>query len=215
MQHKITCFLLTLFFHFGGNAQTNLKIGKGILMVQFEHLKQLDFYTDTLTKKPAKIIEIIHTIDEYSLRDKDSALRWFAPETAWLDYSFLHLRVEKSIGNWHQVFVNNESRTKMWIRKNPQLNYISWPAFMLNHVSSVNQLDTVALDIRLAPALQAKVLRKSTQQDCWEVLEIKGEWMKIQTHTKFECDITSPQIKNGWIRWRNKNKLLIYYSLTC
>lgn len=215
MPDKITLFLFILFFHFNGNAQTNLKLGSGILMVQYESLKQLDFYTDTLARKPTKIIEIIITQNESSLRDKDSALHWFAPETIWLDYGFFHLRVEKTTAHWYCVFVNNESGKRMWIRKKTQLKFASWSQFMLNHTSSVSQLDSAKLDIRIAPTLQASILRKSTKQECWEVLKVKGEWMQIRTHKFFDCDGSSSSIKSGWIRWKTKNKLLIYYSLTC
>ena len=71
------------------------------------------------------------------------------------------------------------------------------------------------LDIKVEPSDKAKTIKKIETKDCFEALEIKGDWMKVRTNEKLDCNESKKPIKIGWIKWKDNNRLTINFFLTC
>ena len=70
------------------------------------------------------------------------------------------------------------------------------------------------LGIKQTDNENSKTLKKMENEDCFEVLEAKGDWLKIRTHSVLDCSTSKRSIKSGWIKWQKDNKLTIQFGLT-
>ena len=51
--------------------------------------------------------------------------------------------------------------------------------------------------------------------DCFHVKQMKGDWIEITTSGLCsEEELTNGKLDSGWIKWREKGRLLIKYYLT-
>ena len=71
------------------------------------------------------------------------------------------------------------------------------------------------LEVKTEASEKSATIKKMEKKDCFEVLEVKGDWMKIRTNKGLECNESKRPVKLGWIRWRYKNRLMIGYALSC
>ncbi|ANE52320.1 hypothetical protein [Flavisolibacter tropicus] len=214
MKHFLSIlFFLAPLLAFG---QKNINLGLGVLKIDFYKKPTLYFYADTLQKTPAGTVSVIQDKQgEYLIKNSTQVASWFQPEGLWLDYSIFIIRLDTSIGKWHKVVVNNESGRTMWTKSEPIKQVVKWPAFLLKETTAIEKLTEFNLDVKLAPSDGAKTIKKMEQADCFEVLEIKGEWMRVRTNETLECNESKRPIKSGWIRWRYNNRMTIGYGLTC
>jgi hypothetical protein len=210
MIRLIILFVVLLpFVSFG---HSDLPLGVGVISVDFQKSPKLMFYQDTIVSSTPKVISIGRDKEgEYILRNEKQA-GWFKPEQFSLEYDIFIIRVDTVVGSWYRVIVNSEKGTLMWTKKSSEKRFMEWPRFLLNETTAI---DAGPVDIKNAPGTGTKTIRPATKKDCFEVLEIRGDWMRIRTNTKLDCDESGKPIKSGWIKWRDHGKLMIEYFLTC
>lgn len=102
---------------------------------------------------------------------------------------------------------------KKWIKKSETLNVKSWEKFLVENTTAIEPL--IPTDIKAEPDANSKTIRKSTNEDCFEAVEVKGDWIRLRTNETLECNEHPTPIKSGWIKWREANKLMINFFLTC
>jgi hypothetical protein len=205
-------FLLFLSFPINGYAQN---LGMGVIKVDYTKLPVLKFYSDTTSSSPLKTISITRDKEgEYVFKNAATISKWFAPEQLSMEYDIFVLRVDTIINNWYHVYTDNENGTKFWLKKHSTIKYIPWRTFLLKETTAIEKAG-YDLDIKTEADDKSKTIKKIEVNDCFEVLDIKGDWMKIRTNTILDCSNSKKPIKSGWIRWRIKNKLTISYGLTC
>ncbi|RZJ67952.1 MAG: hypothetical protein EOO50_03765 [Flavobacterium sp.] len=207
----ILCFLLFPILTF---AQKGISLGRGILEIDFRKFPTLEFHSDTLRPAGKKIRITKNKQGDFSIQDEKQNRTWFNPEGLWLDYSIFILRVDEKIGNWYRVYVDNKKGTTLWIKAGKTGNFMSWPEF-LQTTTSVTKNKEFNLEIKSGPSDTSKTIRNLEQSDCFEVLEIKGDWLKVQPNETFDCDESEHPIKSGWIKWNIKNRLSVDYGLSC
>jgi hypothetical protein len=209
-----TKVLLFLFIPVLSFSQKGLPIGQGILKVDYTKTPTLQFFSDTAQVSPAKVIAIGRDKQgEYIIRNQKRA-KWFRPEQLAMDYDIFILRVDTVSGKWYKVFVDSGKRTAMWTRFGPEKQFMNWPVFLLKETTAIG-IGNIPLEVKSAPDSKAKTIRRMGPKDCYEVLEIRGDWMRIRTNTVLDCDESASPIKSGWIKWRDKGQLTIEYFLTC
>ena len=101
----------------------------------------------------------------------------------------------------------------LWTKADTVKQFIKWQTFLLTSISSINKND-FNLDIKTLPSDKGTTIKKMESTDCFKVLEVKGDWIKIKTNTELECSESKKPVKSGWIRWRQHNRLTIGYALT-
>ena len=196
-------------------GQNNLPLGQGVIKINYTNLPTLLFYSDTSQTKGIKIVSIGKDEEgEYIIRNRKLVDMWFMPEQIELDYDIFIMRVDTVIGKWYKVIVNAETAQTLWTRFDPVKKYVKWSTFLLKETTAIEK-GFASLDIKTEPSQTAKTIKKIETKDCFEVLEIRGDWMKIKTNTKLDCNESNQPIKSGWIKWRQNNRLTIGYGLTC
>jgi hypothetical protein len=211
---KLLILVFTSFslFSFG---QTNLPIGQGVIKIDYTKLPTLRFFADTSQTNPAKTIVISKDKDgEFIIKNSKQVGTWFMPEQISLEYDIFIIRVDTTIGKWYKVVTNTENAATLWTKVEPVKKFVKWSTFLLKETTAIEK-GFANLDIKIAPFDTAKTIKKIETKDCFEVLEIKGDWMRIKTNTKFDCNQSNKPIKSGWLKWRDKNRLTISFGLTC
>ncbi|RYG36155.1 MAG: SH3 domain-containing protein, partial [Chitinophagaceae bacterium] len=179
------------------SAQTILPIGEGVLKIDFDKGPTLPFFSDTSQAAPVSTISVgKDQREELIIQSMDGDAGWFAPEQLFVEYGIFIMRVDTVAGNWYRVFVNNKTAAALWIKKDATRQFIKWPAFLLKETTAVD-MDLLSLEIRTAPTEKSTIIRKMEKQDCFEVLEVKGDWMKIKTNTQLECNESKRPLRSG------------------
>lgn len=196
-------------------AQNEIPLGQGVIKVEFSKLPTLKFYNDTNQITPNKTLTIGKDKDgEFIIKNRKQVDDWFSPEQLSLEYDIFIIRVDTSIGKWYKVIMNAEKNTALWTKAEPFKKFIKWPTFLLNETTAIEK-GFMNLDIKTAPSETSKTIKKIETKDCFEVLEIKGDWMRIRTNTKLDCNESNKPVKSGWLKWRDKKRLTISFGLTC
>ena len=197
-------------------AQSNIELGIGIITVKnLDALPTIKFYSDTTHKIPAKQISVLKDKQEELVLKNAKLNAWLAPEGLWLDYYIFIFRCTKKRGKWCEVYVNNDRKIKYWIELHPGLQYQNWRTFLLTQSTSVVKRDEYNLEVKESPNDTSKRIKMMEKGDCFIILELKGDWIKVKTNDVLECSESRHPVKSGWIRWKKNNRLLIEYGLAC
>jgi hypothetical protein len=208
--------ILFVLFAIKSNGQKNIDIGQGILFIDYTKMEALTFYEDTSDLNPVMAVSFYRDQHgEFQIKNASNVRSWFNPEGLWIDYDIFIMRVDTSIGGWYRVYVNNDKGTMLWTKANSIKKFEPWDTFLLNETTSISKLPGFDLDIKQSPAKDGETIKKIEDADCFEVIEINGEWIKVKTNETLECSQSEKPVKSGWIKWRHDNKLTISYGLTC
>ena len=112
------------------------------------------------------------------------------------------------------MVTNEEKAETMWTKVGPSKKFVKWSTFLLKETTAIVKGFT-DLPIKTAPSETSKTIKKIETEDCFEVLEIKGDWMKIRTNAVLDCNQSNRPIQSGWLKWKDKNHLTISFGLTC
>jgi hypothetical protein len=129
---------------------------------------------------------------------------WFYPEHLKLDYDMLYLKVLTAGREFLEVEVNRETGQTAWVDRFKG-NLVYWPDFLLN-VHSVEFIDPANQKVMIKPLTHASEVL-SDYTDMHPKL-IKDEWLKVDL-----SDENLNKLSEGWIKWKENNRLLIIYSL--
>lgn len=188
------------------------EVGLGIVEVDIEATKEIRIFHNKGDNSPEKIIRLLRKNGDIAIEENDYT-NWLRPETVWLDYFQFLFRYTKIEDGWIEVIINKETGEKKWILNSPMLTIKAWEQFLVENTTAIEPLESV--DIKAEPGNGSQTIRKSSDEDCFEAIEIKGDWMKIKSNETLECSEHSEPIKAGWIRWRDRGRLTIRYYLTC
>lgn len=209
----IIAVLLQSFITFG---QKNLNIGQGVLKIDFEKLPSIQFFGDTSQTNPVKIVTVIKTKEgEYNLKNNSQVTTWFKPESLWLDYSIFVIRVDTIVGKWYRVYIDNNKGTTLWTKTDPTKKFVKWQTFLVNETTFIDKNPDFNIEIKNSPSDDSPTIKMIEKTDCFEAIEIKGDWLRVRTNTIIDCNESKKTIKSGWIKWRKNNRLTINYGLTC
>ena len=194
-----------------------IELGAGLVAIDFNDTTVLHFYTSRKDKQPAKTIEFFNdkTIDSWNIRNLDKQKPWLNPECLWLDYSSFIFRCKSQTKDWYELIVNNKNGQTLWLKKSAVTKYSSWKTF-LSGMFGVSRLSDKKQVIRISPDDQSEGINY-IGNDCFQVKSMKGDWIEIFTADYCDDSYTDSKtkIKSGWIKWREGNKLLIEYFMTC
>jgi hypothetical protein len=187
------------------------EIGIGIVSINFNEETVIDFYDTQELQKKIQTLEFFNDnkINRISLKNLELHREWLQPETFWLDYYQFNFRVKSNNENCYEVYVS-DNRT-MWIENKEFTQFLTWEEYLISMfmVSRTNPNEQKILE---NPELKAKEIPYSGD-DCFNVRKMSGNWIEIFTPDYCNDEIENP-IKNGWIKWREGNKILINYHST-
>ena len=126
----------------------------------------------------------------------------FIPLLYKIDYNILFfICLEKKEGCYKIAIDNNNSA---YIKSSEKFIFYNWNDFLKEQVTSIeskNLKSNPFFDKFNGNPIQIKKLQTDDEV---EVLEIKNDWLKIKNITIN---------KNYWLKWKEKNNLLVYLNL--
>ncbi|KAA9339995.1 hypothetical protein [Adhaeribacter soli] len=204
-------------------------LGKGLVSIDCENGRILEFYPDTTDIKATKTIKILGDIlpttvgvtnhqepkriwwGILSLNEQGewNESQWLKPEQSGFS---LELRFKQQTKGWYEVIVNNQNGQTYWLRKSKFTKYLSWEDH-LKRQRSISRLPASNQPIRRQPTEQSKSIKYSGPE-CFRIRSVSGDWVEIFLIVYLNEDPEKPKhkIKTGWIKWRNGDNLLINYS---
>lgn len=109
------------------------------------------------------------------------------------------------------MIFNNATGLAFWIKRSKILSFLNWEDF-LRGVLFVGRLTNQ--EIKLEPDLNSKSF-EFIGDDCFHVKNMLDNWIKITTEGLCEDEeLTMGRLKSDWIKWKDKDTLLIDYFLT-
>lgn len=217
MKTKQIILILAFFISINVTAQIDKIKGEGLISIKIDSYPTIDFYENTQDNEPIKSITIFDDkeIKSFNIKYLDSITQlWFKPLHLHLDYYIFFLQCTSETENWYQVIVNEKTDLKYWIKKSTKLDYITWSSFISN-VVSVKPKDGATNPIVKSPDSKAEKCKEQLL-DCLTPVEANGEWLKVKIEPAI-CDKTlemeGQKFIDGFIRWKQGNKLLIDYWL--
>lgn len=183
-------------------------MGLGFFIPNFFEYSSFYFYGNVNLEKPVNDHSPQDSITfkrtQYGGFDIEYAPPYFYPEHLKLDYDMLFLKVLTLGKDFIEVEVNRETRQIAYVdRYKGKLHY--WPEFLLS-IHSVELKDNANQTVRFKPLEHASEI--STKFNFMQPQLIKDDWMKVDL-----LDNNFQKTGEGWIKWKQNNKLLITYSL--
>ena len=209
---KIPFSLLLAFVFTATHAQA--PIGIGLVRITLDDKPVIDFYKsptdDTFSKR------ITFTNDSITkgrtFKDREEVSRWLRPEVIWLDHYELIFRCKSSNEDWYEVIANNENGHTLWIRKDKTTSFSTWEEF-LKSMYTVVRIHYRKQKIRAHPSDKSSEL-KYEGGDCFRVKSLNGDWIEIYTPTNICRPDLKTEIKSGWIKWKDGNRMMVDYYTT-
>lgn len=93
---------------------------------------------------------------------------------------------------------------KLFVKPSTSILFYSWNDFLTQQVVGIRSKNATSNPLRYS--INGKVINTSNWSDDDEesVVEVKGDWLKIKNQTRKIV---------YWIRWKEKNKLLVYLNM--
>jgi len=129
---------------------------------------------------------------------------WFVPAHLKMDYEILFLRVV----TLHREFIGvvvNESNEQIAFMDRYKNDLQFWPEFLLT-INSIKPLNPKSNPIRARPFPHASL--SLIQYSLLKPIRISDQWIEVEL---FDDNLNSKG--KGWVKWQEKGKLLITYSL--
>jgi hypothetical protein len=167
--------IATIFLVFVLLINNQDELGLGIIQVDIEQTKEIRIYKNKGDKEAERVIRLIKEKGDIVIEEKDY-IKWLHPETIWLDYSQFLFRYTQIQDNWIEVIINKETGDKRWVLTSSTFTISSWDKFLIENTTAIEPL--IPTDIKVEPNSDSKTIRKSTDKDCFEAIEIKGDWIK-------------------------------------
>jgi len=188
--------------------QTNSKIGLGMFSPNYREGQTMYFYRNLTAGKP---IQDHKTTDSITFKRLENggveiaaAPPWLVPAHLKLDYDILYFKVVSESRDVVEVVVNKTNgQTAIVDKYAGNLQY--WPEFFLG-VNSVEFIDTESPKIFVKPLDHAALVNRP--YTFMSPQRVEQSWMSVKLmNDDFEA------VGEGWIKWRDNEKLLISYSL--
>lgn len=213
MTHSKIATLLLIFITVGVVAQRfdpnfKLPLGIGIVSPNIIPGRALYFYgTPDFDAEPylLKPTDSITFKKGEHYTDIATAPPWLSPEHLKLDYQIFNFRAVTYSQNWIEVIVNNANGQTAWVNRQ-DVGYKEWGTF-LTEVVAVEIIDVDKNPIRIKPQDNASILAQVPGAQL-RPIAVKGDWLLVST-----VGLADRIVPTGWIRWRQGDILLIFYSL--
>lgn len=186
----------------------NSEIGLGFFTPDFINHSVLYFYGMPNFEKPVSDHTPSDSITFQQLDghrfDISYAPPWLVPEHLKMDYEILHFKIKSINRDFVEVIVNKTDQRNAYVNRHAgRITY--WPDFLLN-VHSVEFPPNQPQTVRIKPLNYAGQV--TTDFVFMKPLRIQEDWMEVELQ-----DQNFQKVGDGWIQWRNNQKLLIEYSL--
>lgn len=228
---KINLFILIIFSSQNIFAQNGLIISKGVLYSNKESIFILPDSLSILNSdesinakllKQNDAIKIEYSVNPIDLKNNKISKRIYpfyynenskykAPipniiiRAYYPDYGVFVMDANKINNENYDVFLNGE-----WKKiKNNNLHYKEWKDFIKDLL--IKLPDNINLfSQKNIKSKKIKIIKDLS----YRVIEVNGDWIKIECNKNCDNCVKKQKMK-GWVKWRNRNKLMVYLYYVC
>jgi hypothetical protein len=213
-------------------------LGLGVADVALAPGLGLGLYDDPTSEAPAITLTAFFDEDAGVLRllaaeagvvDPSGVPEWLRPETLWLDMDILAFRAVDSTAAGLEVVVDEDTGRTMWLRSADLMpsgpaEFMRWEAYLPAKATAIEPIVPSGSIVYPPPPPEEPLLRlepggePATFQntECIRPAEVRGEWMRIEPGEVCGGEIPSEDEVGGlWIRWRDGERMLVTYFLSC
>lgn len=171
-------------------------------------------------------MQILHSQDKIIFNKKELSLsdintnkdffqkQGFSPKGFWADAGYIfQFEYLRSNNNFIEVFIDSKKTiVKKLLLDSTLFKTETWQEHIIGTMIDLNQLKNI---IRASPseAGTSMGLENATEDIIFIATKIQGEWLYIESES--DCGFEKNSIYNGWIRWRNGEKMLITLAYAC
>ena len=192
------------------------KFGTGMLVVTYDTNFVLNLYSQP--NEANLTFNIVIGLDSAAETKSLTAFvtpdqkSWFHPETFWDEEKIMHFVVLETKNNWHKIIVDKTTQKSMWVLRSPNFKYFKWKDYLPNS-TGIERIKPKENPIYKS-IFPIKTLLNFDGQNCFKILKIKGDWVKVQYNYDM-CPVVYQYkvLPKGWFRWRDEKGLLINYFL--
>lgn len=180
----------------------------GLGFIEVDNESPIELFREKSDKQRERYLQLPEkpVIDLFAALDYERNYKWFKPQAISITLQKCLIRVTQIEGDWIQVETNFETKEKMWIYGRQKLNIYSWENILKKYcMVRTNQPE----NIKSEPASNSETIQVATLSDYFNVVEVKGDWIKIVTNRVWEHLAPHGRIENGWIRWKNDQEVEI------
>jgi len=141
-----------------------------------------------------------------SLLSQTQTPAWLAPLEFMPTPGRVYFRCLKQKGSWYQVLTNDTVNIAYWIRKDSNIELISW----LQYFQGGDYID-LGSEIRTEPRNDAPVMKRDSSCFKFETDSLVGDWIRVSTsgYCGLIGDSAEIIIEKGWSKWRKGNVILV------
>lgn len=117
------------------------------------------------------------------------------------DYNILYFLCIKEYNNCYKIKINKDKYA--YLKKSSNFVFYSWNSFIKNQIINLESKNIILNPAKYS--INGYVVNiKHLDEDETVIENIDGDWVYIKNNTR--------NIKY-WIRWKNRNKILVYFNL--
>lgn len=174
----------------------------GVLIVGSSSQYYLSGPVKVLNDDNSVFVKFYRDKNEQIVTDSDDSIliRAYYP-----DYDIIIFDANQKEDNY-QVFINDKWKK---IERSQNFTYKKWEEF----ISKIYVGITDKSPLRTSKDVRAEII-ENHQEYYYEVINVEGDWLQVQCWTDCEGCPEDKVIK-GWVRWKEKNRLLIELYYIC
>ncbi|MFD0766138.1 hypothetical protein ACFQZI_14840 [Mucilaginibacter lutimaris] len=138
--------------------------------------------------------------DKYKIPLPKLSIRAFYPDASVIVFDAI------KVDNGYKIFVNGDWKI---IKPTRAIQYQDWATYMKRVYVKANKVHPLYKDCSTKSMIVSDDVENS-----YKVLEVKGDWIRVQCSQ--ECEgCPDNKILRGWIKWRDKNTIIIDLFYSC
>lgn len=192
----------------------NYGIGKVILNYESYMYARKEFtirFLDSIDSQSSKEVLIIKWIEDKGGYVEVAQNDFLSIRDYYFEEPYYKIQFDciKEVDGYYEVIVNESQKRRMWIKASSDITFITWEEF-LKGVVCVSNYDTIANPVRIEPNEDSEICFSGDW--CWDIVNIQGFWAQVM-YSSIDEDLTDEYNREfrGWIKWRDKEKLLVKY----
>lgn len=219
--------LLAGIFCFGGISLSaddfERNYGKGVLHIATDSITTIEFYSGPNSAVTHRLKFMDHVLSPAvytpTFDGSDEGFpAWF--KTLFLmkseEYSRVDIIALDSSAGFYRTILRDDDNQEVWVKKAPNVRFLSWFGFYNTMASIEMENDTVILfekaDAKSKRVNYTAIFGRENARTMTP-LRVSGYWMEVEIEITTQDPVLHTQKYKGWILWRNDKRPLVTYNL--
>lgn len=123
------------------------------------------------------------------------------------DYYIFHFKGRLLDNGFIEVLIGDKPKL---LKNSSTIKISSIEKYILNYYCKATKLNP----LRITPDDKARIIKFDYENVSFSCVEIKGDWVRVECLKQCE-GCPEGKIIKGWIKWKNKNKIILKQFYSC